>query len=199
VPRPDTETLVDAVLARVPPQAAPTILDIGTGTGAILIAVLAHRRQATGIGTDLAVDAVRVARINAARHGLTDRTRFVVADLAPDDLAPVDILVSNPPYIRSGDLDGLDPEVRLHDPARALDGGPDGLAFYRRIAARSLDLVRPDGWVFLETGYDQAGAVGALLQAAGLDVAPQPLRDLAGHDRVIVARVRQSGENRHFR
>jgi release factor glutamine methyltransferase len=199
VPRPDTETLVEAVLARVPADRAPTILDIGTGTGAILVALLIHRPTAIGIGTDLAEGAVALARANAARHGITDRARFQVADLAPEDLAPVDILVSNPPYIRTADMPGLDPEVRLHDPRLALDGGPDGLAVYRRIAAEAPRLVVPGGLIALEIGYDQADVVAGLLSGAGLLVEPDPIRDLGGRDRVIVARRRQSGENRTVR
>lgn len=187
VPRPETELLVDAVLARVPADAACRILDVGTGTGAILLALLARLPAATGIGTDLAVGAAAVAKANAARLGLADRATFLVVDLAPAG-AVFDVIVSNPPYIPTGDLAGLDPAVRDHDPVLALDGGADGLTVYRRIAALAPRLLTPGGLVALEVGIGQAGEVSALLEKAGFRAVEPPIPDLSGIPRVVVAR-----------
>jgi release factor glutamine methyltransferase len=195
VPRPDTETLVEAVLVRVPQDSAATILDIGTGSGAVLLAVLVNRPKMRGIGTDLSAAALATAAANATRHRLTGRVTFLCADLAPAELVPVDVLVSNPPYIRSADLAGLDLDVRLHDPALALDGGADGLSFYRRIARLASTLVVPGGLVAVETGFDQAGTVADLFGQVDLAVEAEPVRDLSGHARVVVARRRQIVEN----
>lgn len=194
-PRPDTETLIDAALemlsgeARVGPL---RILDIGTGTGCILLTLLAVLPQAIGIGTDISHEALAVARANADHLGLAHRATFIAADLGADVASPFDVVVSNPPYIRSGDIAGLAPAVRQYDPHLALDGGADGLEMYRRIVADLARLV-PNGFVLLETGHDQAQDVADLLRARCAKLAPNSLRifnDVAGIPRVVAARTR---------
>lgn len=192
-PRPDTETLVDAVLAAIDAGggrgAALSILDLGTGSGAILLALLHLLPTARGLGVDLAPEALAMAAENAAALGLAARARFVRGDLFEGlGAARFDILVSNPPYIETAALAALDPEVRDHDPRLALDGGADGLAFYRRIAAGAGAHLRPGGLVALEIGRDQAVPVAAMLAVAGItDIATR--RDLGGITRVVLGRV----------
>ena len=164
-PRPDTERLVEGVLDLVEDRQAPlNIVDLGTGTGCILLALLSELPNATGLGLDRSEEAARTARRNGTLNRLGDRARFVVGDwtaaLAPGGF---DIIVSNPPYIPSADLAGLDPEVRLFDPQAALDGGPDGLEPYRLLAAAAPSLLRPQGIVGFEVGIGQARQVAAML------------------------------------
>lgn len=194
-PRPDTETLVDAVLeivdARDGRQAPLSILDLGTGTGAILLTLLHALPQARGTGVDIAPEAVAMAAENAVQLGLAARSRFVVRDMldrAGDDF---DIIVSNPPYIPSGEIAGLDPEVRLHDPSRALDGGADGLDFYRLLASKAGAHLKPGGWLAMEVGAGQAGDVLALLARQGWQDCGSR-RDLGGIDRVVFAQHRST-------
>lgn len=193
-PRPDTETLIDAALQLLGAQAHERplrILDLGTGTGCILLTLLAELPASRGVGTDISPDAAAVARSNAERLGLTARADVVVTDLATGIDGPFDLVVSNPPYIRSGDIAGLAIEVRDFDPRLALDGGGDGLAVYRRIAAELPRLV-PDGLVLLETGHDQAAAVSALVSETfghRLENA-RIFDDVAGIPRVVAARTR---------
>lgn len=187
VPRPDTEALVDAVLAAMPAPEA-TIADLGTGSGAILLTLLAERPGWRGLGTDLAAGALVTATANADRLGLAPRALFVRASFAAA-LAPggFDLVASNPPYIAAPVIDTLDREVREHDPRLALDGGADGLDAYRALVPQAFAALRPGGRIALEIGYDQAAAVAALVAAAGF---PDPVvsRDLGGNDRVILAR-----------
>lgn len=187
VPRPDTETLVEAALAACPDHgSALRILDLGTGSGCILVALLSELPRAYGLGLDRSPAALRTARENAAANGVGTRAGFAAGDWCDALGGPFDLVVSNPPYIASGLIPSLDREVRLHDPAVALDGGPDGLDAYRRIldAAGAGTLLAPGGSLVLEIGFDQATAVRALARAAGL--ADRGLRhDLAGHDRVL--------------
>jgi release factor glutamine methyltransferase len=196
-PRPDTETVVSAVLDRLPDRARPlSLLDLGTGTGAILLALLFELPDATGIGVDIAPGAVATACANAAAHGLEGRARFVAADWAdglPDWPGPFDVVVSNPPYIATADLAGLDPEVRDHDPAAALDGGADGLDAYRRIIPLAAARLAPGGHLALEVGAGQAEAVAALMQAAGFG-SPETVPDLGGVTRCVIAVA--DGKNR---
>lgn len=186
-PRADTEALVEAVLARRGSQPAD-LLDLGTGSGAILLALLSERPAWTGLGIDLSDPALTVARGNAEQCGLSDRARFGQgrwgAGLSDRSF---DIIVSNPPYIVSNVLAGLAPEVRDHEPALALDGGTDGLDAYREIIADLPRLLRPNGLFALEIGYDQAEAVIGLAEAAGLE-AIECAQDLAGHDRVVLGK-----------
>lgn len=184
-PRADTETLVEAVLARREDGEAE-IVDLGTGSGAILLALLSERPHWRGLGVDLSAAALGVARRNAGACGLANRARFArgrwCAGLAPDRF---DILVSNPPYIATDVLAGLEPEVRDHEPALALDGGADGLGAYREIFRAGPEILKPGGMLAVEIGYDQGQAVAALARAAGLEEVAV-IRDLAGQDRVVM-------------
>lgn len=185
VPRPDTETLVDAALRLRPDRTAPLrILDLGTGSGCILTALLHEYPRAFGVGLDRSAGALRTARINAERNGVGARAAFLAADWC-DPLAgpPFDLVVSNPPYIATPVIAGLAREVRVHDPPAALDGGADGLTAYRRILEALPERLAPGGTALLEIGFDQAAALDAL--AAGFP-RREIVRDLAGHDRVII-------------
>lgn len=187
-PRPDTETLVAAALDLLPADAPSRILDLGTGSGCILVALLAERPRAFGIGTDLAPGALATARANALAAGTAARAAFLCADWADPIAGRFDLVVSNPPYIRKADLAGLTPEVRLHDPPRALDGGADGLDSYRRLVQQSVPLLAPGGAVLFEVGHDQAAAIAGLVEAVGLkNIADR--RDLSGHIRVVAAQA----------
>jgi release factor glutamine methyltransferase len=190
VPRPETETLIEAALDAIDPaQAKPRawrIADLGTGTGAILLALLSEWPSATGIGSDLDLAAVATARENAKALGYAKRAHFVACDFGAALAGGFDLVLSNPPYVASRDIAALAPEVRAYDPARALDGGPDGLLAYRAIAADAARLLAPGGVLILEIGAGQAAAVTALLAAEGLRVA-SPRLDLAGIPRAIMA------------
>lgn len=184
-PRPDTETLLDVSLAAFSPSETFSVIDLGVGSGAILLALLAERPAARGVGTDVSSEAIAVARENAANLGLDSRAAFLrtewAAGLADNGF---DLVLSNPPYIPSGDIAGLDPEVRDHDPHVALDGGADGLDAYRVLAPEILRIMKPGGIYAVEIGHDQGGAVRALFEKAGLP-SPKVVRDLADRDRVV--------------
>lgn len=189
VPRPETETVVEAALDAIEQRGARSrplrIADLGTGSGAILLALLSELPQAFGIGSDISIAALVVARGNAARLGLR-RASFVACNMAAALRGPFDLIVSNPPYIASRDISGLAPEVRDFDPRTTLDGGSDGLSFYRTIAAAAPALLAPDGMLIVELGGGQADAVAALFVAAGLAPAP-PRDDLGGVPRALCA------------
>jgi release factor glutamine methyltransferase len=187
-PRPDSETLIEAVLARWPNRQAPLrILDLGCGTGCLLLALLSEYPQARGYGVDIAPGAAQTARKNAGCLGFAKRAHFMVGDWAAALRGPFDVVVANPPYIASTELATLPAEVRDYDPHRALDGGIDGLAAYRAIAADLPRLLAFDGIFGAEIGAGQSAAVTAILKDAGLIIdGIQP--DLAGIDRVVVAR-----------
>jgi release factor glutamine methyltransferase len=191
VPRPETETVVEAALAAIDARggrAKPLrIADLGTGSGALLLALLSELPHAFGVGTDISVDAMRVARANARRLKLM-RATFVACDMAAALNGRFDLVVSNPPYIASGTIAALAPEVRDFEPRRALDGGADGLNFYRQIAAGIASLLAPDGVVVVELGIGQADAVAAIFTAAGL-AASAPQHDLSGVSRALLARL----------
>jgi release factor glutamine methyltransferase len=188
VPRPETETVVEAALAGMQARAgdALRIADLGTGSGALLLALLMELSHAWGVGTDISPAAIEVARRNAAAHGMAGRAGFVVCDLAAALHGLFDLIVSNPPYVASEEIDGLAPEVREYDPRCALDGGADGLACYRAIARQTPALLAPGGRLVLEIGASQAPAVQDLLQAAGL-CQVHMVKDLAGLARALVA------------
>lgn len=189
VPRPDTETVVEAALAACPDRAAPLrILDLGTGSGAILAALLAERPAACGVGVDRAEGAARTARDNLAQTGVGSRAGVVVGDWGAALGCRFDLVVSNPPYIPRGALAGLAPEVRRFDPVLALDGGDDGLDAYRAIAAALPRLLVPGGVAVLELGAGQEADVAGLLRAAGLEVPAAARRDLGGIGRALIAR-----------
>jgi len=190
VPRPETETIVEAALDTVlhagARQEKLRILDIGTGTGALLLALLQELPNAVGIGSDISERAIAVARGNAERNGLAPRARFVVCNMADGIEGPFDLVVSNPPYIPHAEIATLMPEVRDYDPSLALDGGTDGLDAYRAIARDAQRLLAPHAPVVVELGIGQESAVTALFQQAGLTVTPARA-DLAGIARALVA------------
>ncbi len=193
-PRPDTETLIEAALdlvARKDWREAPLgLLDLGTGTGCILLTLLAELPAARGVGTDIDEGALAVAAANARRLGLTDRTTFIAADWFDAIDGTFDLILANPPYIASGDIAGLTREVRDHDPRLALDGGADGLDAYRRIAAKAAKFLRPDGAILVEIGETQADDASNLFRDGGLGVDGRGLRhDLSGRPRVVCAEV----------
>ena len=189
VPRPETETVVTAALRaldrRGPRSRAWRIADIGTGSGAILLALLRELPNAFAVGTDISAAALAVARDNTSRPDVS-RTAYVVCDMASALSGPFDLIVSNPPYIATADLDRLAPEVRLFDPRAALDGGADGLHGYRALAASAVPRLACNGVLVVELGKDQAEPVAALIAAAGLaPMPPQP--DLNGLPRALIA------------
>jgi release factor glutamine methyltransferase len=184
-PRPDTETIVEYALRLFPEAMAFTILDLGVGSGAILLSILAERPAARGLGTDISSEALAVARENAANLDLNGRSTFLQTSWA-DGLgdASFDLVVANPPYIATHVMETLEPEVRDHEPRLALDGGPDGLDAYRTLAPEVLRVLKPGGMFAIEIGYDQAAPVSELFtQAGGLDV--RVLKDLSDRDRVV--------------
>ncbi|SCM78483.1 Release factor glutamine methyltransferase [uncultured Pleomorphomonas sp.] len=192
-PRPDTETLVEVALAAVRTGRIPGVspdgdglrlVDLGTGTGAVAVALLARLPRARGLATDLSADALAVARDNAARHGVGDRLDFAQGDFFAAAGGRFDLVVSNPPYVATGVIAGLDREVRLHDPLLALDGGVDGLDAYRAILGGIREHLAPGGVLAVEIGWDQGAAVVALFGAAGLSEI-EVRRDLGGRDRVV--------------
>jgi len=187
VPRPDTETVVELTLEiiRAAPSRALRIADLGTGTGAILLALLHELPDAFGVGTDISLDALRTARRNATDLGLASRAAFVACNYAAALAGPFDLIVSNPPYIRSGDIAGLAPEVRDHDPLTALDGGTDGLDAYRALIPQAAGRLAPGGALVVEGGKGQSGPIEALMTAAGLSVQNPVKADLAGIFRAI--------------
>ena len=184
-PRADTEAILDVVLLHYPPHQAFTMADLGTGSGAILLAALAERSGERRVGTDVSSEALAVARENAANLGLDGRCDFLRTEWATGfGDASFDLVVSNPPYIPSGDIEGLDPEVRDHDPRLALDGGDDGLGAYRDLAPEIRRVLKPDGIFAVEIGWDQGPAVKALFEAQGFaDVIV--VKDLSDRDRVV--------------
>jgi release factor glutamine methyltransferase len=191
VPRPETETVIEAALAEIdsggPRNRALRIADLGTGSGALLIALLVELPNAVGIGTDVSREALATARDNAGDLGLASRTKFMACDFGAALAGAFDLVVSNPPYIASADIPTLAPEVQ-HDPRRALDGGDDGLDGYRTIAAQAGKLLKPGGYLVVELGIGQEPAVAALFHVAGLEVSPaRP--DLSGIPRALPARV----------
>ena len=195
-PRPDSETLITAALELMREEGrlnAPLrILDVGTGSGCLLLTLLCELPGAFGVGTDISPAALEFARENARRLGLAQRSQWLTADVLDGIVGPFDILVSNPPYVRAGDISDLDPEVRLFDPRAALDGGNDGLRIFRRLAANAAD-VAVDGWIVLEVSHDQAADVAELMRI-GVRVRDsgdiRHYRDVAGWTRCVAARVR---------
>lgn len=187
IPRPETELLVESAMHVLPLDESSRVLDLGVGSGAILLAVLTERPGATGVGVDASGDALAVAQINADSLKLADRIDLRVGDWGEGVEGGFDLVVSNPPYIASKDIDTLQPEVARFEPRLALDGGADGLDAYRTIIADLPRLLKPGGAFALEVGMGQAEAVRALAEAVGLSTG-EPKRDLAGIPRVVNGR-----------
>jgi release factor glutamine methyltransferase len=206
VPRPETELLVEETLSRLsardeargeppaPADGSPTararIADVGTGSGCIAVAVARWLPASEVVGIDLSDEALAVARRNVARHEVADRVRFCKGSLLAGVAGPFDAVVSNPPYVPEPDIEGLQPEVRDHEPRQALAGGPDGLDVIRKLVPDAAAVLRPGGWLLFEFGFGQADAVRAIIAAEPalelIDVRP----DLAGIPRIAVARKR---------
>lgn len=190
-PRPDTETVVEAALDWIATRHLKNeklrVLDIGVGSGALLIALLSELPAAIGVATDKSIDALKLARSNAQRLGFAERCTFVACNFTDALRGPFDLIVSNPPYISSAEIPALAPEVREHDPLLALDGGEDGLAAYRAIASDAPRLLVPRGRLVMELGQGQAESVSALVRAAGLSIETPIQRDLSGINRALCA------------
>jgi release factor glutamine methyltransferase len=192
VPRPDTETVVELALEMLRPPADPErrlrIADIGTGSGAILLALLSELPDAYGVGTDINVAALQTASGNAVQLEMASRAAFVACDYAAALSGAFDLIVSNPPYIRSADIPGLSIEVRDYDPLDALDGGTDGLDAYRALIPQAARLLAPGGALVVEAGHGQSGEIQGLIDAAGLTCEQPPKADLAGVRRAVAGR-----------
>lgn len=190
VPRPETETVVELALDLIDRDGSRAnslrILDIGTGSGAIALALLTELPNASATLTDISEAALAVARANAETHGLAPRCGFVICDIAEGIDGPFDLIVSNPPYIAHADIAALEPEVRDHDPRLALDGGIDGLDAYRAVARYARRLLAPGGRSIVELGFGQEAAVSALFNETGLTVT-ETRADLAGIPRALAA------------
>ena len=188
IPRPETEFLVEAALARLPQDVPLRIADVGTGSGAIAVAIASHLPHARITAIDLAPAALSVARANAGRHGLRDRIHCLAGDLLaalPADEPPFDAILANPPYVPETDRAGLHPQVRDHEPAQALFAGPDGLAIYTRLIPQACERLRSGGLLALEIGHGQRPAIADLLRTWR---AVHFLPDLQGIPRVALAR-----------
>ena len=180
IPRQDTETLVEQVLKIVKP--GMKVLDLCTGSGCVLISVLKNAPELTGMGSDISKTALLVAKENAKLHEVD--AEWVRSDLFDNITETFDVIMANPPYIPTGEILSLMPEVRDFEPENALDGGADGLDFYRKIAGQVKDYLNPGGYVYMEIGYDQGEAVSELMRNAGFTEV-EVIKDLARNDRVV--------------
>ena len=189
VPRPDTETVVELALELLRADGATRrslrIADLGTGSGAILLALLSELPTAAGFGTDISEQALQTAAANAVSAGLASRATFIACDYATGLSGLFDLIVSNPPYIRAADIAGLAVEVREHDPRAALDGGADGLDAYRALIPQAAGLLAPGAVLIVEAGEGQSGPINGLMTLSGLTPTGAPKADLAGVPRAI--------------
>jgi release factor glutamine methyltransferase len=181
IPRPETETLVDLALARRP----ATIVDVGTGSGCIAVALAVHLPQTTVCAIDLSPAALAVAGRNAERHGVADRVQLMVGDVLSPRPGPADLIASNPPYISAGDCASLPVSIRDHEPRLALDGGPDGLATVQQLLAQAPAVLNARGAILIEIGADQGEAASSLARTYFPQAAIRVHPDLAGRDRVL--------------
>ena len=194
-PRADSETVVDTVLAKVRPQwlssSTPRILDIGTGSGCLLLSVLAEWPGCTGVGIDLSTAALEVSQRNAISLGLAHQASFVVGDFRDGLLSGFDVWVSNPPYIPTNELSSLDREVRDYDPVLALDGGDDGLSAYRAILSQAAQWADAPGWIVFEVGSGQSSDVASLAKSAlgSRLIGIETVQDLGGHTRCVALKL----------
>lgn len=185
-PRPDSETIVDMAVDYGRAMSGPIrVLDLGTGTGCLLLSVLDEIDDSTGVGSDIAAGAIEVASRNAENLGLADRVRFLRADWTSGIDGPFDLILSNPPYITTGEITGLAPEVAAYDPATALDGGVDGLDAYRALAMSIAPVLSPEGIVVLEIGAGQQDEVTSIFTSTGF-MFVDSRNDLGGHTRALL-------------
>lgn len=193
IPRPDTESVIELVVKLFTGRNAPQqILDIGTGSGCLLLALLHTYGDARGVGVDISGAALKIASENAATLGLGDRAVMIEGGWSAKQPGPFDLIVSNPPYIPSGDIENLDVTVRAFEPLSALDGGIDGLDAYRHVLAEAFDILHDDGWLVLEVGIDQAAGVTEIARISGFIPGPgQP--DIAGIDRALAFHKKSVG------
>ena len=185
IPEQDSEFLVEEALRHC--EDGMKVLDLCTGSGCIALSILRYTNETRALCTDISKEALSVAKENAENLGVTDRCEFELTDLFPKDNDKYDIVVSNPPYIATGVIESLAPEVKDHEPRLALDGDEDGLTFYRRIAERAGDYLFSSGYLILEIGYDQAEAVTGLLESTGKYHEIEVVKDFSGNDRVVKA------------
>jgi release factor glutamine methyltransferase len=190
VPRPETEGLVVRVLDLCKTAAAPRIIDVGTGSGAIAVTLAKRLPQAAIVATDISAEALAVARENAARHGVAERVGCVACDLlgSPEAAGPWDVIVSNPPYVREDEFESLPRDVRLHEPRSALVSGPSGVEIVARLAAAAAESLTPGGWLLIEVGPAVAAAAEAVLDAQPGLAREATLPDLANLPRIVQAR-----------
>jgi len=191
-PRPDTEVAIEAALALLRDMEAPRILDLGTGSGAIAVTLLAELPRARAVATDISDEALEVTAGNARQHGVANRLELRRSSWFSDVNECFNLVISNPPYVESPQIDTLPPEVKDWDPRRALDGGPDGLDCYREIAKGAQARLLPLGHVIIEVGAGQAGKVAEIFARHGFDVKKQHC-DIAGHVRCLVLGIRKMG------
>ncbi|GHU02269.1 release factor glutamine methyltransferase [Alphaproteobacteria bacterium] len=196
-PRADSETLVEAALSMAPREKPLHIMDLGTGTGCLLLSLLAELPRATGTAVDISQAALSVAKANAEALGLAGRVRFACADMTrplPPDLPKADLFVANPPYIPTSEINGLDPDVRLYDPISALDGGPDGLDFYRALSTIILPRANRNACIFLEIGHNQSQEAAGAFQGNGWQLVGVR-HDLSNKARCLIFRINNTEAN----
>ncbi len=170
-PRPDSESLIEAVLELLPEKHAEfNVLDLGTGSGCLLLTILSHYPNAQGVGVDIVIDTLNVAKENAKKIGLAKRAHFILNDWTENLGGRFDLIISNPPYIKNSDIDKLAPEVSIHEPRIALDGGVDGLDYYRRLASQTKHLLNENGYMVFEFGKGQENDVKKIFELAGMQV-----------------------------
>jgi len=190
IPRPDSETLIDTALRELGRDAPARILDLGTGSGCLIVSLLTEWPKASGLAVDLSAEALAIAQRNATRHHVATRVEFQRNDWTAGIAERFDLVISNPPYISDEAFERLEPDVREHEPAMALKAGPKGLAAIDRIARDLSAILKPNGLTLIEIGHDQGLPASQILTKNGLERV-RIVKDLAGHDRVVVARLPQ--------
>lgn len=188
IPRPETEGVVECALTHLRAIKNPVIVDVGTGSGAILLSILSARTDATGFGLDISKRALEIAELNAKKFDLAERAKFLISDYLDGFNETVDLIVSNPPYITDQAMEDLPETVSRFEPGQALRGGPDGTSAYKAITSNAANLLKSGASIVFEIGYDQGAAVAAILQDAGF-VKTRVDKDLAGHDRIVSGKL----------